>query len=939
MDRSQLRTRLRTVGRRVVLYGAATGLVWGVTLATAVLLCGAWLDLLWELSPHGRVAALAVAGAAGLALAGALAAVASRACLPVPVARRLDVTGATGGVILTGLELDAPADSPTHDPRLTSGLARLAVGDAARAAAAVAVRRAVPARPLGRSLRVLGCVALAVALLAVLMPGLARTEWNRFFSPFGDEPPFSQLEFVVSPGDKEVVYGQPLEIDVTVSGGEVDQIELILEGAGGPEPPLPMFPEPGGKWRAVLAKVTEPADYYVRAFRARSRKYRIGVITVPRLGEVRFRVVPPEYTGLGPDEGPLPKGGIAGLPGTKVRVWAASNRPLSGGTITLIPADEGTEPRELAMRPAAEDAQQAVGDFEVTGDARFEIRVVDVAGQPSQESFAGTITLLADQRPFIRLLKPRRQSLATPHVALPVTISAEDDYGISRVQLFRSLNDSRPLPMDVRFEARPRRPVYEQLYLPLSEYGLEPGDVIKLFGRVEDNDPAGAKGAESAVVTVRIISQEEFERMLRIRQGLEVMLSKYAEARRRLEGLSKELEGLRKKLDGQAPDAPLDEATREQAGRTLKRLLRESEALKKLAKLSLPYDLDKNLGPQLETLGGMTDEMAEALAKLLEESDLDNEALKKQLDKLLERLGANRKAFQQRVSVPMELLAVIFPLVADQSRFVQLVLHQMDLAERLAALKGRDGEDNPALKTRMRELEEEQRSIRQQLGELLDDIEDHVERLPDEPRFDGLRETAAKFVRDVRASGASEAMAAAEAGLAEFSGTTGYEKAREAAEILQRFLKRCEGEGCMGAMACQSLIFQPGLGDCLGNTIAQLLAEMGLSPGAGMGTGVGTGAGSGFSARRSGMSNFGLYGGLPGMAGAGEGDFGEGAGTGDDPGRGDGGPGGRNPDQDTLADTPAADNAGGAGQVVVPLQYRRRVGEYFQRVAEEVGER
>ena len=939
MDRNQLRTRLRTVGRRVVLYGTATGLVWGVTVASAVLLCGAWLDLLWELSPQGRIATLALSGLAGIGVMASLAAAAARHGRPAPVARGLDRTGSTGGAILTGLELDAPAGSPAARVGLTAGLAQLAVGRASVVAAAVPVRRAVPARSLGRSLGVLGGLAAVVGLLVLLMPGLARTEWNRFLNPFGDEPPFSQLTFTVSPGDCEVVYGQPLEIDVTVSGGEVDQLELILEGEDDPQSPLPMFPEPGGKWRAVLAKVTEPADYHVRAFRARSRKYRIGVITVPQLGEVRFRIAPPEYTGLGPYEGPLPKGGIAGLPGTKVRVWAASNRPLSGGTITLIPADGDAGPRELPMQPAAGDPQQAVGEFEVTGDARFELRVTDEAGQPSQESFAGTITLLADQRPFVRLLKPRRQSLATPHVALPVSISAEDDYGISRVQLFRSLNDSRPLPVDVRFEAKPRRPVYEQLYLPLSEYGLEPGDVIKLFGRVEDNDPAGAKGAESAVVTVRIISQEEFERMLRVRQGLEVMLSKYAEARRRLEGLSKELDGLRKKLEGQPPDAPLDQATREEAGRTLKRLLRESEALKELAKLSLPYDLDKNLGPQLETLGGMTDEMAEALAKLLEDSDLDNEALRKQLDKLLKKLGADRKAFEQQVSVPMELLAVIFPLVADQSRFVQIVLHQMDLAERLSALKGRDGEDNPALKTRMRELEEEQRSVRQRLGELLDDIEDHVARLPDKPRFDRLRETAAKFARDVRASGASEAMAAAEAGLAEFSGRTGYEKAKEAAEILQKFLKRCEGEGCMGAMACESLIFQPGLGDCLGNTIAQLLAEMGLSPGAGMGNGVGTGAGGGFSARRSGMSNLGLYGGLPGMAGAGEGDFGERAGTGDEPARGGGGPGGVNPDQDTLADTPAADGAGGAGQAVVPPQYRRRVGEYFQRVAEEVGQR
>ena len=127
--------------------------------------------------------------------------------------------------------------------------------------------------------------------------------------------------------------------------------------------------------------------------------------------------------------------------------------------------------------------------------------------------------MLADERPFVRITEPPKMSLATPTAVLPVTLSAEDDCGISRLQLFRSLNDSRPLPFDLPLPPRPPRRLDESVRLPLDRYGLEPGDVIKLFGRVEDNDPAGAKGAESSVVTVRIVSQEEFEQMLQTRQG------------------------------------------------------------------------------------------------------------------------------------------------------------------------------------------------------------------------------------------------------------------------------------------------------------------------------------------------------------------------------------------------------------------------------------
>ena len=104
---------------------------------------------------------------------------------------------------------------------------------------------------------------------------------------------------------------------------------------------------------------------------------------------------------------------------------------------------------------------------------------------------------------------------------LPVVLAAEDDYGISRIELFRSLNDSRPLPVNVPVKTPPPTRWSTTTYLPLSSYGLEPGDEIKLFAHVEDNDPAGAKGAESPVAVIRIISQGEFERMVRARQGLE----------------------------------------------------------------------------------------------------------------------------------------------------------------------------------------------------------------------------------------------------------------------------------------------------------------------------------------------------------------------------------------------------------------------------------
>jgi cell division septum initiation protein DivIVA len=579
------------------------------------------------------------------------------------------------------------------------------------------------------------------------------------------------------------------------------------------------------------------------------------------------------------------------------------------------------------MRPTDTGSLEAVGQFEVLGDGKFECRVIDEAGQASQESFSGNVKMVADLYPLVRIIEPETPSLATPTARLPVVVSAEDDCGISRLQLFRSLNGTRPIPADARLPRKWPHRHDERISLPLAGYGLSAGDVIKLFARVEDNDPAGAKGSESPVVVVRIISQEEFERMLRLRQGLEVLASKYHEARRRLEGLHKEAEGLRKKLQKLPPRGALAEETRREIRRLQRLMRRESDALRQAALQRLPFDLDEKLSPELDRLARMTDEMAKALDELQKQRDLLNDDAAKQLEKMLKRLGADRQRYATSAMEPMEHLEAIFPLLIDQERFVVLVLRQQDLVERMGPLALRDGGDDPALRARMRDLEHDQREIRLALDQLLGDIEDHATRLPERPELKKLRETARKFVRDVRASGATAAMTEAEAALAEFAGTRALDKAKLAAQILERFLKRCQGEDGMGSQCRGALVFQPTLANCMGNTIAQLLCEMGFGAGSFSGAG--------------GYGAFGLYGSMGGMSGMASGQYGEphGAGNAGGPGTASGSSGGGNPDLFTAGDAVGTGTATAAGETTVPVRYQRQVGQYFQRLAEELGNR
>jgi hypothetical protein len=910
-----LGAQFRRVRRRLLGIGAAAAAVWGLAAVTILLLLGAWLDLLWEFPPEWRIATLWAAGAAGVALLALLASATVRAARDPSVARRLDHAGDVGGRILTGWELAQQQWSRRRNlPQrsLTLSLANIAVADAAVAAARVPLGKVAPVRPLGRSLGAVGLLWALVAVLAICLPGLVETQWNRFSRPFADVPPFSQVEFKVTPGDTSVVYGSELEIRAKVIGPQVERLELVLASGDRQEPPLPMFPEADGGWRAVLAKVVEPTDYHVRAYRARSVKHHISIITVPLIDNSRVRIEPPAYANRAPHEGPIPNDGASGLPGTKVQVVLHSNRPLRGGTIAVTAAGKSTV---VEMTPTETGSQEVVGQFPIAGDGKFLCRVIDEDGQESQQSFSGNVTMLADQRPFVRITEPQKTSLATPTAVLPVRLSAEDDCGISRLQLFRSLNDSRPLAFDLPLPPRASRRIDESVRLPLDRYGLQPGDVIKLFGRVEDNDPAGAKGAESSVVTVRIISQEEFQKMLQTREGIESLLSKYYAAQRRMESAAKQTDGLRKKMKKEPADAQPSQEMRRDMQRLADMLQRQADEIRKSANMPLPLDLDQNLTPELQQLAQTSQELAKELEKLLREKELLNKKLGKKLDEMSKQLASARKLYSEQAVEPIEHLAAVLPLLADQQRFIMLAQWQRDLAERLASLKGREGKDDPAQKARMRELEEEQRQVRDALVAFLDNMQEHIDKLPDKEELKELRESAQQFVKDVRGSGASEAMAAAESALSEFAPTRGHKKAAEAADILEKFIGKCNG---MGNCAGKGLRFQPTLCKGLGNTVIQLLAGMG----------VGSGAGSGFGP-------MGLYGGLPVDVGNPGEAFGGGEGN---VRSAQGSPINDSPDQVNPGELFAPGAASGASEGAVPVRYRRPVGDYFRRVAEETGE-
>jgi hypothetical protein len=917
--------------RRVLGLGVGAAAVWGSVAFIASLIVFAWVDVAVDLPGGIRLACAAAALMAAVAVIARLGIAAIRAQESGSVAHRLDQLANSRGQIATAVDLAGS----THAQAVTAGLAQLAVRRATEIISGISTAAAAPRKPLVPPISTFAGLVVFLGIVSLVAPRMMATQFLRFADPFGDHPPYSRITFAVDPGNTKVVYGGAVDVTATVNDAGVDRMELVLMGKSSDAvdagEPLPMFPEGGGKWRATIANVIAPQIYLIRSGRARSNRFSIDVITVPKLTDVKFTVQLPEYTNRPPYEGPLPQNGLSGLAGTTVMVHAKSNRPLSGGQIIVEQSRSSTTapavaPLTVNMEPETTGASEVVGRFVINSSGKMTLGVIDVAGQPSTETLTASITLLKDEKPFVRLLGPKPESFATPDATIKVEALAEDDYGISSVSIFRGLNDSRMRPTEIPVPMPPRTQVPATLMLALSDYGLKPGDTVQLFARAADNDPAGAKTADSTLVTLHIVSQEAMDRMMVTKAGMETLQSKYAAAERRLEAADAQLDKIERELAKADPNSKPSPELQKKLAAAAAQMSKAAADIDKLSQHPLPFDIDHALNQQLKDLAKAVKDAADEAKKTAGDPGLSAAGALDKVKKIRKDLGVKKDGFDENATKPLEYLSKVFPLIEDQAKFLDLYAREKDLDGRMKSIKDENNPDDPQIKAQMRNFEDEQKGIRDDLAKLLDDIDSHVQQLPEDPKLDEMRKTAKDFADAVRASPANYEMQTSESSLENFQGTTGESFANAATQTLSTFIARCQGAGEQ-AGACMA--FQPKLAAGLGNTVEQMLKSMGLSMGPGEG-GVG-----GYSATRSSLANVGLYGAIPlrgeesaGQAG-GDADHGITSnpnGTPDDSNNPEGG------------GTNGRQHASGQSDAPVPPQYKKRVGDYFQRVSDELSQ-
>jgi hypothetical protein len=772
-------------------------------------------------------------------------------------------------------------------------------------------------RGLKRAAALLAGALLAWSLLLLVNSDLVQAVIPRFLDPHGDHPPYSRLNIKITADRSQVLYGGQIEIRAKTHGRPVDKLWMVAR-AGTNETRAIMFLAPDKSFFQTLVNLREPTEYFVTDGSARSRRATVEILYTPQITQVEVTATFPGYTAKPPHTSKLAEEPQALPEGTRVGFRVASNRPLKSGSLQLTPVLGG----KAIQIPLLPETQNTVvtGAFVLSQAVAFDLSVRDIGNLDSADPKRGRFNILPDRPPRLFVLEPGRDAVATPNIHVPVRVRAEDDYAVTRVTWLRSHNHSveRPYEMKLTLKNGPQT-VEAAGSFDLDQLGVHPGDVIEYYFEAADNYPAGPNVAFSRPFRLEIISQEQYEQVLRQSAARKALFEPYFKLDAWLRRLAERARDLAAKA------AKGDPAATAEAQELAKQMADYQQALAQLMQEPAMFDVENSFRG---TLADQQSDLAKALKQLQSQlgngkasgsgggSSVMDPSQMKSLSDTLNRLAGTS---DEQVEQPAQQIAAVVRVVTKSDAFVALAKRQAELAQLLRRFADKTTALSRLEQMEVQELAHQQRRVSEELHDLLTELPRLTDQIPMDVAYDPLRQDVMNFLQAVADANIQDDLSAAAKTLDEPDTLTGQVLAQRAAEAMDKLIARCnstpkDGEQCLTAHF-QPKLTKPGLG----NTLQQILQSLNV--------GNGQGGRDGYGLFNEDAALYGPNMELAGEQAGGRGDTGSNRGSG--PATVEGGV----PDSE-VAPNQVSGHVRLQPDAKFPLRYRDLVGEYFRVMAE-----
>ncbi|MGE3521203.1 MAG: DUF4175 family protein, partial [Vicinamibacterales bacterium] len=382
-------------------------------------------------------------------------------------------------------------------PRLAASM----IADAARAAEGVSPSAIVPAAALRRASLVAAGSCCLLLLLLIGGRDLARRSWDALaFTLFP-----SRISLEVLPGDARVESGSTLSVRARLVGNRAPAEARLLTRAGDADGPgdwsaAPMAPDGAGGYRLDLEGLRTSFQYKVEAGSVSSASFDVSVVRAPRVARIDLEYAYPKALAL-PPRVETDSGDIYAPEGTDVKIRVHTDAPADTGRLNL--ASKTT----LDLR--AESPTLLTGQLRVSENGSYRIALTG-EGFSSEGETEYFIRILDDRPPDVRVVRPASDRRVTPLEEVEVTAEAQDDFGISSLDLVYSIKGGPE--QAVRLGIAPRSTSVSGRYVfYLEDLDVSPGDLVAYYARARDlarGKPASESRSDIFFLEVKPFEEE-----------------------------------------------------------------------------------------------------------------------------------------------------------------------------------------------------------------------------------------------------------------------------------------------------------------------------------------------------------------------------------------------------------------------------------------------
>ena len=360
-------------------------------------------------------------------------------------------------------------------------------------------------------------------------------------------------------GHRRMARGDPVEITASVQGVVPNTAVLhwwSLSGRAGRET---MSVVGDTQLVASVGQLSEDIHFRIVGGDERTGEFVVEAVERPRVMHTLARITPPAYTRLDPvviEQQTV----IELLQGATLELEAQLNKPVK--LARFVASDDANVPGELSWTGEAELQPLVRVRWPGPASGQYRFELLDEDDLSNRNAVRYTLKVVPDRPPSVQMQLAGVGESITPQAGLPVELHCEDTYGLGAVRLLVQAGERPERALVPDGFAAGSRKSSSDFILTVGASSVRVGETLRLWAEAEDVDPQGPNVGATPVVTLRVVSRDEFliemaRRELSLRQEFERLLS----GQRRLK------DTLERVLSGVADDSvPPTPAARRLAG-------------------------------------------------------------------------------------------------------------------------------------------------------------------------------------------------------------------------------------------------------------------------------------------------------------------------------------------------------------------------------------